>query len=101
MRRERWCANGCLETIAAAPAIRRSSTRCAMCSQVATRHAREVTHMNAPQRFPPQLHSITDDPRFIGASVPRAGARRLAEGRGTYVDDIKLPRMAHVVYWRS
>ncbi len=57
--------------------------------------------MNAPERHPPELHAITDDPRYIGASVARAGARRLVEGRGTYVDDIKLPRMAHVVYWRS
>ena len=57
--------------------------------------------MNAPERHPPALHAVTDDPRYIGASVPRAGARRLVEGRGTYVDDIKLPRMAHVVYWRS
>ena len=57
--------------------------------------------MNAPERHPPALHAVTDDPRYIGSSVPRAGARRLVEGRGTYVDDIKLPRMAHVVYWRS
>ena len=57
--------------------------------------------MNAPERHPPELHAITDDPRYIGASVARAGARRLVEGRGTYVDDIKLPRMAYVVYWRS
>ncbi len=61
--------------------------------------------MNAPERvplgMPPELHSVTDDPRYIGASVSRPGARRLVEGRGTYVDDIKLPRMAHVVYWRS
>ena len=57
--------------------------------------------MNAPERHPPALHAVTADPRYIGASVPRAGARRLVEGRGTYVDDIKLPRLAHVVYWRS
>jgi aerobic carbon-monoxide dehydrogenase large subunit len=61
--------------------------------------------VNAPERvplgIPPELHSVTDDPRYIGASVSRPGARRLVEGRGTYVDDVKLPRMAHVVYWRS
>jgi carbon-monoxide dehydrogenase large subunit len=57
--------------------------------------------MNAPEKHPPALHAVTDDPRYIGAPVARAGARRLVEGRGTYVDDIKLPRMAHVVYWRS
>ena len=57
--------------------------------------------MNAPDRQPAGLHSVTDDPRYIGAAVSRPGARRLVEGRGTYVDDIRLPRMAHVVYWRS
>ncbi|MEO8938138.1 MAG: xanthine dehydrogenase family protein molybdopterin-binding subunit [Burkholderiaceae bacterium] len=57
--------------------------------------------MNAPERHPPELWSVTDDPRYIGVSVSRPGARRLVEGQGTYVDDIHLPRMAHVVYWRS
>ena len=57
--------------------------------------------MTTPQ--PPQhaLAGVTDEPRYIGAATPRAGARPLVEGRGTYVDDILLPRMAHVVYWRS
>ena len=61
--------------------------------------------MNAPDNFPTrhlkELAAVTDDPRYIGASVSRPGARRLVEGRGCYVDDITLPRMAHVVYWRS
>ncbi len=57
--------------------------------------------MNAPERHPRELWSVTDDPRYIGTSVSRPGARRLVEGRGTYVDDISLPRMAYVVYWRS
>lgn len=38
---------------------------------------------------------------YIGRSVPRPNARRLAEGRGQFTDDIKLPRMAHVAYLRS
>ena len=38
---------------------------------------------------------------YIGARVARPNARRLLEGRGTYVDDIELSRMSHVVYWRS
>ncbi len=37
----------------------------------------------------------------IGNSVPRANARRLLQGRGTYVDDLRLPRLAHVVFFRS
>lgn len=42
-----------------------------------------------------------DERRYIGSAVARPNARRLLQGRGTYVDDIALPRMAHVVYWRS
>ncbi|CAN0108080.1 unnamed protein product, partial [Discosporangium mesarthrocarpum] len=38
---------------------------------------------------------------FIGKSVPRPNARRLAEGQGRYVDDRTLPRMVHVAYFRS
>lgn len=39
--------------------------------------------------------------RYIGQSVPRQPARRLVEGRGVYVDDILLPRLAHVAFLRS
>jgi aerobic carbon-monoxide dehydrogenase large subunit len=38
---------------------------------------------------------------YIGRSVPRPNARKLVEGRGRYVDDIVLPRMAHVAFVRS
>ncbi|MBI2290804.1 MAG: xanthine dehydrogenase family protein [Betaproteobacteria bacterium] len=38
---------------------------------------------------------------YIGAGVPRPEARRLLQGRGRYVDDIRLPRMAHVAFVRS
>lgn len=37
----------------------------------------------------------------IGDAVPRRELRRLLEGKGCYVDDISLPRMAHVVFVRS
>ena len=37
----------------------------------------------------------------IGKSIPRPNIERLAEGRGQYIDDLELPRMAHVVFWRS
>ncbi len=46
--------------------------------------------------------SILDRPNsYIGRTVPRPNARRLAEGRGQYVDDVKLPRLAHVAFLRS
>ena len=40
-------------------------------------------------------------PAYIGQSVPRANAKRLLQGRGVYVDDLRLPRLAHVVFFRS
>jgi carbon-monoxide dehydrogenase large subunit len=46
--------------------------------------------------------SVLDRPNsYIGRSVPRPNARRLLHGRGQFVDDIVLPRMAHVAFWRS
>jgi len=47
------------------------------------------------------LHALAEDQRYIGHSPERPSARRLVQGQGCYVDDIQLPRMAHVVYWRS
>src|SRR5262249_13325494 len=38
---------------------------------------------------------------YIGKTVPRPNLDRLMQGRGTYVSDIALPRMAHVVFLRS
>lgn len=38
---------------------------------------------------------------YIGKSVPRPNAKKLVEGRGQFVDDIVLPRMAHVAFVRS
>ena len=46
--------------------------------------------------------SVLDrDDSFIGKAVPRANAARLLAGQGKYVDDLTLPRMVHVVYYRS
>ena len=41
------------------------------------------------------------DPGYIGQSVPRPNAKRLLQGRGVYVDDLRIPRLAHVVFFRS
>ena len=38
---------------------------------------------------------------YIGRTVPRPNAKRLLSGRGTYTDDIRLPRMVHVAFLRS
>jgi carbon-monoxide dehydrogenase large subunit len=40
-------------------------------------------------------------PGYIGQSVPRPNAKRLLQGRGVYTDDLRLPRLAHVVFFRS
>jgi carbon-monoxide dehydrogenase large subunit len=46
--------------------------------------------------------SVLDRPNsYIGRSVPRPNLDRLMQGRGLYVSDIELPRMAHVVFLRS
>jgi carbon-monoxide dehydrogenase large subunit len=46
--------------------------------------------------------SILDRPNsYIGRTVPRPNARRLVEGRGQYVDDVKPARLAHVAFLRS
>jgi len=41
------------------------------------------------------------DRGYIGQSVPRPNAARLLQGRGSYVDDLRFPRLAHVVFFRS
>jgi carbon-monoxide dehydrogenase large subunit len=50
----------------------------------------------------PQALSELDRPNsYIGKSVPRPNLDRLLQGRGLYVSDMELPRMAHVVFVRS
>ncbi|MEI7427590.1 MAG: xanthine dehydrogenase family protein molybdopterin-binding subunit [Betaproteobacteria bacterium] len=56
--------------------------------------------MNKPKELP-ALAPVTNEQRYIGMSEPRHGAKRLTEGLGKYIDDLQLPRMVHVVYWRS
>jgi aerobic carbon-monoxide dehydrogenase large subunit len=46
-------------------------------------------------------HSIDRPNSYIGKSVPRPNTKKLVEGRGQYVDDIVLPRMAHAAFVRS
>jgi aerobic carbon-monoxide dehydrogenase large subunit len=57
-------------------------------------------HATTPQTL--QILSALDRPNsYIGKSVPRPNLDRLLQGRGLYVSDIELPRMAHVVFVRS
>jgi aerobic carbon-monoxide dehydrogenase large subunit len=38
---------------------------------------------------------------YIGKAEPRANAKRLLQGRGSFIDDLRFPRLAHVVFLRS
>lgn len=50
---------------------------------------------------PSPLTALDRPNSYIGRAVPRPNLARLTEGRGEYVSDLVLPRMAHVVYVRS
>ncbi len=50
---------------------------------------------------PSALTALDRPNSYIGRSVPRPNLTRLTEGRGQYVSDVTLPRMAHVAYVRS
>src|SRR5215831_16505378 len=41
------------------------------------------------------------DRGYIGTSVPRPNVQRLLQGRGSFVDDLRFPRLAQVVFFRS
>src|SRR5216110_2713902 len=41
------------------------------------------------------------DKGYIGQSVPRPNAQRLLQGRGSFIDDLRFPRLAHVAFSRS
>jgi carbon-monoxide dehydrogenase large subunit len=57
--------------------------------------------MNARSELPSNPVDTRTQEKYIGTSVPRAGARKLLQGRGVYLDDVRLPRLAHVVFFRS
>jgi carbon-monoxide dehydrogenase large subunit len=50
---------------------------------------------------PPTLTALDRPNSYIGRSVPRPNLHRLTQGRGLYVSDVALPRMAHVAFVRS
>lgn len=53
-------------------------------------------------RANPESLSVLDRPNsYIGKTVPRPNLDRLLQGRGSYVSDLELPRMAHVAFLRS
>jgi carbon-monoxide dehydrogenase large subunit len=57
--------------------------------------------MNARAELPLHAPGTRTDLGYIGKSTPRANAKRLLQGRGAYVDDLRFPRLAHAVFFRS
>ena len=57
--------------------------------------------MKIAEDAPPVLTALDRPNSYIGRSVPRPNLDRLAQGRGQYVSDVTLPRMAHVAFVRS
>src|SRR6201996_5614707 len=57
--------------------------------------------MSKPTPTPQSLSELDRPNSYIGRSVPRPNLDRLMQGRGLYVSDVDLPRMAHVVFVRS
>ena len=68
----------------------------------------EAVGASAPARqdenradLPSGLSALDRPNSYIGRSVPRPNLARLTQGRGQYVSDVVLPRMAHVAFVRS
>ena len=57
--------------------------------------------MKIVEDSPPILTALDRPNSYIGRSVPRPNLQRLTQGRGQYISDVGLPRMAHVAYVRS
>jgi carbon-monoxide dehydrogenase large subunit len=57
--------------------------------------------MNARAELPLHAPGTQVDKGYIGQSIPRPQAKRLLQGRGAFTDDLRVPRLAHVVFFRS
>jgi carbon-monoxide dehydrogenase large subunit len=57
--------------------------------------------MTLPPTERPALSELDRPNSYIGKVVPRPNLDRLMQGRGLYVSDLELPRMAHLVFVRS
>jgi aerobic carbon-monoxide dehydrogenase large subunit len=57
--------------------------------------------MKITDDVPSELTALDRPNSYIGRAVPRPNLARLTQGRGQYVSDVVLPRMAHVAFVRS
>src|ERR1700674_3609521 len=65
------------------------------------RRPRAGAAMKIAADAPSGLSALDRPNSYIGRSVPRPNLGRLLQGRGQYVSDVVLPRMAHVAFVRS
>src|SRR4029077_11403647 len=63
--------------------------------------ARGSAEMKISEDSAPILSALDRPNSYIGRSVPRPNLGRLMQGRGQYISDVVLPRMAHVAFVRS
>ena len=57
--------------------------------------------MTARDELPVKESKTRTQAGYIGKPEPRANAKRLLQGRGSFIDDLRFARLAHVVYLRS
>ena len=71
------------------------------CGGISCASASGSEAMKITDDSPPVLSALDRPNSYIGRSVPRPNLQRLTQGRGQYVSDVTLPRMAHVAFVRS
>src|SRR5260370_3768097 len=57
--------------------------------------------MKITEDSPPVVSALDRPNSYIGRRVPGPNLKRLTQGRGQFVSDLTLPRMAHVAFVRS
>ena len=57
--------------------------------------------MTARDELPVKDSKTRTETGYIGKSEPRANAKRLLQGRGSFIDDLRFARLAHVAFLRS
>src|SRR5260370_39298221 len=103
---DRRCRGGGGEDAAGTAGVPPASGGRASCTQACRRRAAGTPALpGCPMKITPDLPSeltALDRPNsYIGRAVPRPNLARLTQGRGQYVSDVTLPRMAHVAFARS
>src|SRR5438552_3555633 len=59
------------------------------------------THVGCEHGFCGACSAMNDSGGWIGRGTPRREAKRLAEGRGRYTDDLEMANVGHIAFLRS